>query len=343
MVVAAALTFPAGAQGMSAGIHAQDGDLRVTGGSERDVPTIRQLGGNEVQFVQDFETEPGPGCRRDPDLVCAVGNGIIVSLGGGNDELRIEGRLPVPVRYSGGPGRDSAWWPGENGQGAKVDNDGNPDDGPDGWDDVEADVEILAGRPLNDTLGSGSRGASFYPRDGDDTVRGGSGPDRIAAAYVETDGTDEGMFYPQGRDTVRCGRGQDFVLHDTDDVIARDCEAFGRPTPEDPAQYYLFRGSRGNDFLGAPANWAPARMYAGSGNDRVEGPPFGAARVELGPGNDRYRSQGVSRVYGQSGNDFVHVRDRTPGDRVDCGSGRDRVVADKKDRVSRNCESVSRR
>ena len=338
VTAAATLALPAGAQAITAGI--EDGVLRVTGTSPRDLPVIRQFGGDEVQFVQDFETEPGPGCRRDPDLVCDAGAAIVVTLGAGTDELTLEGTIPVPVRYSGGPGRDTARWPGENGQGARVDNDGRPDDGPAGWDDVEADVEVLQGRPLGDVLGSGRRGASIYPNDGDDTVRGGSGPDRIATAFIETDGVNSEVLYTQGADTVSCGGGQDFVLHDSTDVIARDCEAFGRPTPEDAERYFLFRGSRGDDFMGAPTNWDPARIYAGSGHDRVQGPDRGVNRVELGAGNDRFRGGGSNRVYAQSGNDYVDVQNAST-DRVYCGTGRDRVIADTGDRLS-SCESVRR-
>jgi hypothetical protein len=47
-------------------------------------------------------------------------------------------------------------------------------------------------------------------------------------------------------------------------------------------------------------------------------------------------------VSGGSGRDTISARDRTR-DRINCGSGRDRVTADRIDRVSRNCERVRRR
>jgi hypothetical protein len=42
------------------------------------------------------------------------------------------------------------------------------------------------------------------------------------------------------------------------------------------------------------------------------------------------------------GNDVVNCRNRRGGDVIDCGSGRDRVVADRGD-VIRRCERITRR
>jgi hypothetical protein len=340
VAAAAALAAPAAAQAMTVGI--QGGELRVIGErGEANMPSIAWREGGEVEFVQDFETEPGPGCRRAPNLVCAPGNAIVVTLGDGADFLEVGHGLPAPLRYSGGPGRDTVSF---GGPGARADNDGNPDDGPAGRDDIEADVEVIGGSVGPDLLGSGRFGASINGRDGDDTIGGGSGADRITAAYIATDGTEAGELFPEGVDRVSCGRGQDFVVHDSNDVVAKDCEAVGRPTPEDPARYYLFRGSSGDDFMGAPAGWDPARMYAGSGDDVVQPPQDGSSRVELGPGRDRLRSVGgVHVVHAGSGNDFIDVRTTGgPPDRVDCGPGRDRVIANDEDRIGRDCESVSR-
>ena len=44
---------------------------------------------------------------------------------------------------------------------------------------------------------------------------------------------------------------------------------------------------------------------------------------------------------GDTGDDTIFARDRAR-DQIDCGRGRDRVVADRNDSVSRNCERVSR-
>ena len=343
VAVAAALAAPSGAQAMTVGL--QDGVLRVTGEpGEKNEPSIEGAPGNRIRFTQEFGGKRGTGCTPSGELVCDAGAGIVLELGNGDDAVWVRPNLPVPMRYSGGSGRDKVRWTYTDNISVAADNDGVPDDGPAGADDIESDVEIVQGSFADDVLGSGSRGASIYPLYGADTVRGGKGPDRIATAHIPTDGTEAGTLDDEGPDNVRCGGGQDFVLHDSSDTVADDCEAVGRPTPEDPARYFLFQGSAGNDFLGAPSEWTPARMFAGAGDDVVQPPMDGAARIVLGAGNDRVRSAGgSSKVYGQGGRDTILMRDGSFGvDTIDCGSGRDRVIADLNDRVSRNCESVSR-
>lgn len=81
-------------------------------------------------------------------------------------------------------------------------------------------------------------------------------------------------------------------------------------------------GRRGADRIRARAG--DDRIRAGRGSDRIDG----------GRGRDFLR--------GDAGNDLVLARDGFV-DRVSCGKGRDSVVADRRDRVSRDCERVSRR
>jgi hypothetical protein len=80
-------------------------------------------------------------------------------------------------------------------------------------------------------------------------------------------------------------------------------------------------GRGGNDRIvgGAGAD----ALYGEAGNDTIVG---GAAR---------------DRMFGGAGNDRIEAADGQV-DRVDCGAGRDRVVADRND-VVRNCETVVRR
>ena len=70
-----------------------------------------------------------------------------------------------------------------------------------------------------------------------------------------------------------------------------------------------------------------------AGNDLLDG---GAGNDTLigGPGRDT--------LFGRSGNDVLSVRDGRR-DRVSCGPGRDRVIADRLDIVGRDCEHVVRR
>jgi Ca2+-binding RTX toxin-like protein len=78
-------------------------------------------------------------------------------------------------------------------------------------------------------------------------------------------------------------------------------------------------GSDGDDSISALA-----------GNDRVNARD-GDDKVLAGPGKDT--------VSGGPGDDTINVKGGG-ADRVSCGTGDDTVKADKKDSVSRNCETV---
>ena len=74
-------------------------------------------------------------------------------------------------------------------------------------------------------------------------------------------------------------------------------------------------------------------MNGGLGNDRLI----------AGPGDDRLvGGKGRDSMLGGPGNDTVKARDGVR-DFVKCGAGKDRVVADKVDRVTKNCEKVKRK
>ena len=89
-------------------------------------------------------------------------------------------------------------------------------------------------------------------------------------------------------------------------------------------------GGRGNDLV-----------FGDSGRDVISGGP-GSDTLLGGAGNDRISAgTGADLVAGGSGNDIVRVRDGQ-ADRVTCGPGRDRVVADAQDIVAHDCEAVER-
>jgi Ca2+-binding RTX toxin-like protein len=70
-----------------------------------------------------------------------------------------------------------------------------------------------------------------------------------------------------------------------------------------------------------------------AGNDLLRG----------GAGDDRLTGgTGRDVILGGRGSDRVESRDRFR-DRIACGSGRDSVVADRRDLVARDCERVARR
>ena len=80
-------------------------------------------------------------------------------------------------------------------------------------------------------------------------------------------------------------------------------------------------------------NGGADRLTGKAGNDRL----FGGANGDTifgGPGRDD--------VSGGNGADVIFSDDRQ-SDSIDCGRGPDRVVADRRDRIARNCERVVRR
>ena len=90
-------------------------------------------------------------------------------------------------------------------------------------------------------------------------------------------------------------------------------------------------GERGNDLLdGGRGN---DDMTGDAGNDLLEG---GAGADDLTGGT------GADRLVGGAGNDVLRSRS-VERDRVSCGAGFDRVVADRRDIVASDCERVTRR
>jgi Ca2+-binding RTX toxin-like protein len=108
-------------------------------------------------------------------------------------------------------------------------------------------------------------------------------------------------------------------------------------------------GGRGNDVLKAPSSTGGI-LEGGPGNDAITGSRFsdelaGAAgndRVAGAGGPDNINGgSGEDRLSGGAGRDYIKSRD-SKRDTVRCGSGRDRVRADSRDRL-RGCERISRR
>jgi len=127
------------------------------------------------------------------------------------------------------------------------------------------------------------------------------------------------------------------------------------------------RGGKGDDRLfGGDGQ---DRVYGGDGDDRVNGGP-GDDRVEGNNGNDLLEGSsgrdklvggrgndvmvggsgadsiighgGDDTVRGVTGDDVIDVRDHRNGDIVACGAGKDRVKADSRDVVAKDCEKVTR-
>jgi hypothetical protein len=99
-------------------------------------------------------------------------------------------------------------------------------------------------------------------------------------------------------------------------------------------------GMGGNDRL--TGGHGRDLMLGDAGRDRLDGGP-GADIVAGGAGKDALKAgSGADLILGDAGNDTINARGGGR-DYVVCGGGRDRVSADKRDVIARDCELVSRR
>jgi TolB protein len=99
-------------------------------------------------------------------------------------------------------------------------------------------------------------------------------------------------------------------------------------------------GANGDDVL--RGRGGPDYVVGGNGSDEVRG-GSGGDTILGGSGHDRLvGGPGKDGLLGASGDDVLLARDRK-SDNIVCGQGRDRVFADVDDRVSRDCEQISRR
>ena len=161
----------------------------------------------------------------------------------------------------------------------------------------------IIGTPGKDRIVGTAKNDTLIGRGGNDTLIGRGGADKINGGP----GNDRLIGGP-GNDRLNGGPGNDRL-----------------------------NGGPGNDRLnGGPGN---DRLNGGPGNDRLNGGP-GNDRLNGGPGNDRLNGgPGRDRLNGGPGNDRIDARGNGI-DTITCGPGRDTVIADRSDRIARNCENV---
>jgi hypothetical protein len=131
----------------------------------------------------------------------------------------------------------------------------------------------------------------------------------------------------------------DGVADPDDDCVSEPGPAsnHGCPLPRDAACAALQRGTSGKDrLIGTKLG---DRLIAGKGADVVKG-KGGKDCLSGKSGKDRLTGgKGKDKVNGGTGGDRIFARDGSR-DVIRCGKGRDRVQADKRDRVGRSCEQV---
>jgi Ca2+-binding RTX toxin-like protein len=314
---------------------------------------------------------------------CAIGNvdTARVDLGDGDDSATLSYAGGPHAVVTGGSGIDT-FLSGTPLAPATLALDGVSHSGVGGRtnDLLDKDIENGAGTTGNDTIIGNDAANVLTGGRGQDTITAGAGDDLIQSdEYIDT--SDEPAGGPAGEtDTISCGEGFDIVDGDVADNVAADCEVVARNSlifgTNGDDRINAFRegiavaGDAGNDLItgvgrndlgGGSGNdriqagdTGPNSIAGGSGNDSLRGgdakdsfsPGYGDDKVWGGGGNDRIDSAGAGRdtISGGAGNDYIVSKERgSERDVVRCGSGKDKVLADKNDRVSKDCEKVTRR
>ena len=156
-----------------------------------------------------------------------------------------------------------------------------------------------------DLLVGGSGRDRLAGNAGNDRLRGGADGDRLNGGF-----DDDRLNGDSGNDRIQGERGRDVTS-----------------------------GGSGADVISAGSS--RDRASGGSGGDSISG-NSGDDLLEGNSGNDRINGNtGKDRISGGGGSDRISARDGQR-DRISCGRGTDRVVADRRDRVARDCERVRR-
>ena len=183
---------------------------------------------------------------------------------------------------------------------------------------------LRPGRCANDTAGT-NRGERLGGTEAGDRMFGFGGKD-LVVSYAGADCIDGGS----DNDRVDAGGGADRLLggKGNDKMYGRE-------------EHDRLFGMSGKDTL--YGGFGDDLVAGGSGNDVLEG-GSGNDRLFGETGNDLIRAgaTGRSGVDGGRGNDRINARNRRR-DSITCGSGFDRVLADRGDIVRRGCERVRRK
>jgi Ca2+-binding RTX toxin-like protein len=161
-------------------------------------------------------------------------------------------------------------------------------------------------------LGEGGNDALFG-RGGSDNLLGGAGKDWVLGGNERrAQGGDKNLVGGPGNDGVLGGEGSDNVLGGSGNDFV-----YGHTGSDSVV------GEEGKDNV---IGWrGPDRLSGGGGTDTLWEFPFDETSKDIYSGGD--------------GDDILSVNNRHPSrDKVSCGSGFDRVLADRIDVVSDDCE-----
>jgi hypothetical protein len=366
------------APAQAATVDVFDGNLRfVAAYGESNHPTFHYRAEDElVVFDSSLARRAvvaGPGCAQDGEstVICprAGVTGASFFLGGRPrgedlpDSLTLTADVPVPVTAAASSGA--------NARVSYIDLrpiaaslDGMANDGPAGrGDNLGRGIGAIDGGDGTDSLVGNNLANALDGDNGADSLSAGGGDDTVTAASYNDVGADAVGLETRGADTIDCGPGDDLVYYDVSDkqvncellVLVRDFGYVygGTPGPDriiaDRGPAFV-HGNLGNDRLGVTRFAGGTSLFGDEGNDRLAG-NTGSDRIEGGLGNDvlvgaegddrLFGNRGLDRIAAGPGADTISARDGQ-ADTISCGSGRDRVTADRRDRIGRDCERVSR-
>jgi Ca2+-binding RTX toxin-like protein len=158
---------------------------------------------------------------------------------------------------------------------------------------------------------------------GNDVLKGTDGEDNLLGLGGQDD-----IFGKGGSDNLVGGPGKDNVLGGDERPGGGDKNLDGGPDND------VVFGGKGSD-----------NMAGGDGNDMVSG-ISGADDIAGGNGTDllfdgEFRGGAKDSLSGGDGDDFLGPLNKPARrDLVACGDGFDRVLADRKDQIARDCEKV---
>ena len=334
-------------------------------GNPGEINVVKVTGGATGVTVTDTGTRPvpGPGCHVGGlDSVTCPGTVTRLELNGADLNDEITNSTSLPSAISGGDGADTL----VGGSGDDVITTrglysdrvlcgaGNDTVNADNGDIVQADCENVS-RPGTGTTTPGGGGQTGGATDSPPAVvvpvplagaclakqQGSENADEIRGTAegdfllglggndrIQGFSGDDCLFGGNGRDRLIGGQGADYLNGEAD--ADRISGGAGQDRLQGGPGADRISGGNGADTIAGSAG--PDRISGGTGVDRINGGAGGDV-ISGGSGRDN--------IAGAQGRDRIDVS-RGSLDRVRCGSGRDVVRADRRDRVARDCEIVTR-
>jgi Ca2+-binding RTX toxin-like protein len=265
--------------------------------------------GEHDNILTSIETLIGGGVGDK--LVGDAGPNTLIGAGG-NDVL--DGGLGADD-LQGGTGADDEVDYSSRRANVTVTLDEQPNDGQAGeGDNVRSDVEHVVGGSGNDRLIGNALANNLEGGPGDDVLDGGLGPDVMAGGP----GTDTADYSSRTAPVIASldSRANDGEAGEGDNILSA---------------IDVIRGGRGNDRL--TGNTASNTLYGGPGNDALDGSGGDDLLVGEAGRDHLIGGSGRDRLDGGGDGDTFDVSDNYP-DLIRCGSGRDSVASDAKDKMS---------